>query len=114
MRLSNVAAVVLLSIPLPQIAAQKSANQKPATVEEARAFLDSANAELLELTTEASHAEWTAETDITEDTEATSALVNEQATAHTLELTAESHRFDHLQLPAGLRRQIMLLQVVAP
>jgi peptidyl-dipeptidase A len=111
---SPIFAAVLLCLPLTQIAAQEAAREKPATVEDARAFVDRVNAELLKLTTEASHAEWTAETDITEDTEATSALVNEQATGRTLELTAESHRFDHVQLPADLRRQIMLLQVGAP
>ncbi|HKF48688.1 MAG TPA: M2 family metallopeptidase [Terracidiphilus sp.] len=94
--------------------AQEPASNKAPTVEDARAFLDRANAELLKLTAAASHAEWTAETDITEDTETTTALLNEQATARTLALTAESHRFDHLTLPPDLRRQIMLLQVNAP
>jgi peptidyl-dipeptidase A len=88
--------------------------QTPPTAAEAQAFVDRANAELLKLGTEASHAEWTAETDITDDTEATSALVNEQVTSRTLELTAESHRWDHVTLPPDVRRQIMLLQVNAP
>ena len=61
--------------------AQSASDQKPATVAEAQVFIDRANAELLKLTTDASHAEWTAETDITDDTEATTALVNEQFTA---------------------------------
>jgi peptidyl-dipeptidase A len=85
-----------------------------ATPAEAQAFIDRANAALLRVNADASHAEWTAETDITDDTEATSARLNEQATALTLQLTAESHRFDHVQLPTQLRRQIMLLQVNAP
>ena len=85
-----------------------------ATPAEAQAFIDRANAALLRVDADASHAEWTAETDITDDTEATSARLNEQATALTLQLTAESHRFDHVQLPTQLRRQIMLLQVNAP
>jgi peptidyl-dipeptidase A len=93
--------------------AQAAAGAQP-TVEDARHFLDQTNADLLKLFTAASHAQWTAETNITEDTEATSALLNEQATARTLAITAESHRFDHMQLPPELRRQIMLLQVNAP
>jgi peptidyl-dipeptidase A len=93
--------------------AQAGANAQP-TVEDARQFLDHANADLLKLGTAASHAAWTAETNITDDTEATSALLNEQATARVLAITAESHRFDHLQLPPDLRRQIKLLQVNAP
>ena len=84
------------------------------TVAEARAFLDHANAELLKLAVDSSHAEWTVETNITEDTEATSALLNEISNARTLELVAESHRFDKLELPTDLRRQMMLLQINAP
>lgn len=94
--------------------AQSAESSKPPTTADAQAFIDSTNAELLKLVTDASHSEWTAETDITDDTEATDALVNERVTARTLELTAESHRFDHIQLPAALRRQLMLLQLNAP
>jgi peptidyl-dipeptidase A len=84
------------------------------TVEEARAFLKRANAELLKLSIDASHAEWAAETYINEDTEATTARLNELATKRTLELIAESRRFDSVQLPADLRRQFYLLQINAP
>jgi peptidyl-dipeptidase A len=87
---------------------------KPASAAEAKAFIDRTNAELLKVGIDGSHAEWTAETDITDDTEATGALLSAQVHARTLELTAESHRFDHVQLPSDLRRQIKLLQVGAP
>ncbi len=93
---------------------QNAVEQKPATVAEAQTFVDRANAELLKLGADASHAQWTAETHITEDTEVTSALLNEQAIARTLELTAESHRFDNATLPPDLRRQIKLLQLNTP
>ena len=83
-------------------------------MEEARSFLGRANAELLELQTAASHAEWAAETYINDDTEATTARINGEAASETLKLVEESHRFDGLELPAGLRRQMMLLQVNAP
>ena len=69
---------------------------------------------MLKLTTDASHSEWTAETDITDDTEATSALINEQFTARSLALTEESHRWDKVTLPPELRRQFMLLQLNTP
>jgi peptidyl-dipeptidase A len=94
--------------------AQGPATSSTATAAEAQAFVDRANTELLKVNTDAGHADWTAETDITDDTEATSARLNEQSTALTLHLTAESRRFDHVQLPAQLRRQITLLQVTAP
>lgn len=109
--LSVVFAASCLSTSLP---GQNALQQKPATPAEAAAFLDQANSELLKLETVASHAEWTTETYITDDTEATTAHINEQATARTLELTAQSHRFDGLALPADQRRQMMLLQVNAP
>lgn len=83
------------------------------TVADAQAFIDRANAELLELNINASHGEWVVETHITDDTEQLSALVNEQATAAQQKLIAESHRFDKLDLPPALRRQIMLLQITA-
>ena len=94
--------------------AQKPTAQGPPTVAEAQAFVDRANAELLKGSTDTAHAQWTAETDITEDTEATSARMNEVFTARELALAAQSHRFDHVQLPPKLRRQIRLLQVTAP
>ena len=88
--------------------------QTPPTEADARAFVERANAELFKLTADASHAEWTAETDITDDTEATTALINEQVTARALELSAESHRWDKVDLPPELRRQIRLLQLNTP
>ncbi len=86
----------------------------PATVAEAQAFLDRANAVGLKAATDGSHAEWIAETYITEDSEATGALLNEQGSTIALQLVAESHRFDKLDLPLPMRRQLMLLQVNAP
>lgn len=109
--------LIAISTCIAQQQVQPSAGHEPqslATANEAKAFVDSTNAELLKLGTDASHADWTSETDITEDTEATSALVNAQVTARTLELTEQSHRFDHIQLPADIRREIKLLQVNAP
>jgi peptidyl-dipeptidase A len=110
--------VLILSLTLVAASsfagAQSAIPAAPPTVAEAQGFLDRANAELLKLATDASHAQWTAETNITVDTESTSALLNEIQDARTLELVAESHRFDTLTLPVDLRRQMMLLQVNAP
>ncbi len=114
MRIYVLPGILLLAAASAVTFAQKMVEPQHPTPAEARAFVDVANAELLKLTTDASHAEWTAETDITDDTEATSARMNEQATARTLALTAESHRFDHVELPAELRRQIMLMQLNTP
>jgi peptidyl-dipeptidase A len=106
---------VLLGVIALLVAPVLSQTSKPEpTADEARAFLDRANAELLKLSIDASHAEWTAETYITEDTQATTARANELLTSRTLELIEESRRFDHLQLPEDLRRQFYLLQINAP
>ncbi len=105
MRFALLALVATLALPV--------AAQQP-TVADAKAFVDSANRQLLKAATDGSHAEWLAETDINEDSEAAAALLNEQGAALQLKLIADSHRFDKLQLPADLKRQIMLLQVNAP
>jgi len=118
MRIHHYAAVLLMSAaPLLNVAQNSSRSpqqENPPTAAEAGEFVDAANAELLKLSTEGSRAHWTAETDITGDTEATTALVDELVTRRTLELSAESHRFDHLTLAPELRRQISLLQINAP
>jgi len=93
---------------------QSSAGKFPATEVGARAFLDSANAELLKLSAQDSRANWTAMTDITEDTEATTALIDGQFTARMLEMAAESHKWDKVTLPADLRREMKLLQLNTP
>jgi len=93
---------------------QASAGKQPATEAGAKAFVDAANAELLRLSTRDSRAEWTAKTFITEDTEATTALINGQYTARMLELAAESHRWDKVKLTPELRREMKLLQLNTP
>ena len=112
MRVSVIPAFLFISVACSSVFAQSGTN--PPTADEAKAFVDRANAELFKLSADASRAEWTAETHITDDTESTTALINEQATARTLQLVEESHRWDKVTLPADLRRQIMLLQLNAP
>ena len=83
----------------------------PPTVAEARAFLDKANSELLELTNFASRAGWVQETFITDDTVFISAKENERVIARTTELVEQSKRFDSLDLPADLKRQFLLMKL---
>ena len=109
----TLAATLALPIAVMHAVAQQSTAQQP-TVADAKAFVDSANAQLLKAQTDSSHAEWLAETDINDDSEATTALLNEQGSALQLRLITESHRFDQLELPSDVKRQIMLLQVNAP
>jgi hypothetical protein len=71
------------------VAQEPAANKVPP---EAQAFVDRANAQLLKVNTGSSRADWRAEKDVTDDTIATSARLNEKTTSLTLRLTAESHR----------------------
>ena len=105
---------VLLAATLSAASAQTPVTGGAPTVADAKAFLDRANADLLKAAVDGSHAEWLAETYINEDSEATTALLNEQGSTLQLKLIEESHRFDKLDLPAPMRRQMMLLQVNAP
>jgi peptidyl-dipeptidase A len=81
------------------------------TVDEARAFLDKANAELLALANDAQRAQWVQETYITDDTEALAAKGNERYLTRTNELVIAARRFKDLQLPPDLARQFKLLNL---
>jgi len=109
MRFRSLALAAVFAFPLIS-AAQSGAP----TVAEARAFIDRTNAELLTLNTQTQRADWVAVTHITDDTEAIDALANQQFNSRVLELVEQSHRFDKLELPADLRRQMHLLQINAP
>jgi peptidyl-dipeptidase A len=106
--------VAVLALSLTVSAVAQTPATRPPTEADAKAFLDRANAALLKAAVAGSRAEWLAETYITEDSEATTALLSEQGNKLTLDLIEESHKFDKLTLPADMRRQIMLLQVNAP
>jgi hypothetical protein len=72
MRISVLSLLVCALVTFP-FASRPSFAQNPPTVADAKAFVDRANADLLKVGVDASHAEWTAETNITEDTQMTSA-----------------------------------------
>jgi peptidyl-dipeptidase A len=107
-------AILIVATGSSFTAAQGTDGKNQPTAAEAQAFIDRANADLLKLSTDAQRADWIGETDITDDTEATDALINEQATARILELSEESHRWDKVTLPPDLRRQMLLLQLNTP
>jgi peptidyl-dipeptidase A len=84
---------------------------KPATVAEAKAFLDEAEAKLLALATDAGRAAWVQSTYITDDTEILAAQGNERSIAATVAYAKKSTRFDGLKLPADLARKMKLLKL---
>ena len=86
------------------------APQKPATVEDARAFLADAEEKLLALSTNASRASWVQSTFITDDTEILSAQANEKLIAATAAYAKQAARFSGLALPPDVARKLDLLK----
>lgn len=85
--------------------------RKPETVEEARRFLEQAEAKLLALSTESGRASWVQSTYITDDTEILAAQASERVIAATVQLAKESTRFSGLKLPPDLARKMQLLRL---
>jgi peptidyl-dipeptidase A len=83
----------------------------PPTLQEAKKFLDDAEAKLLLLNTEAAHADWIRANFITYDSEVLSAAADERAIAEGVRLAKGAVRFDKLQLPPDMARKMMLLKV---
>jgi peptidyl-dipeptidase A len=85
---------------------------------EAQAFIERAEARLLELWIKAERADWVQSNFITPDTEILAAEAQQAVIAATMELAAEATRFDGLDLPPELERKMRLLKtslsLVAP
>ncbi|MGL6161140.1 M2 family metallopeptidase [Microbulbifer sp.] len=93
-------------------AAEANGTDKAAnlTAEDARAFLDDAQARLEEMAEESSHASWLASTYINVDSQYVESLANERYTAMAVELASEAARFDDLDLDPETRRQLTMLK----
>jgi len=81
------------------------------TLAEARAFMDRAQAKLLDLSTEQQRASWVKSTYITYDTEILSAKADEKVIATTMDLAKQSTRFSQLKMPDDLAREFKLLRL---
>ncbi len=101
------AACLVLAAMTPARAAEAP---KP-NVEEAKKFIEEAEARLLTLSTEAERANWVQATFITADTEILAALANQRLIDATVELVKKSRRFEGLRLPPELARKLALLKV---
>jgi peptidyl-dipeptidase A len=84
---------------------------KAATVAEAKAFLEEAEAKLMALATDAGRAAWVQSTHITDDTEILAAQANERSIAATVAYAKKATRFDGLKLPEDLARKMRLLKL---
>jgi peptidyl-dipeptidase A len=78
---------------------------------EARKFVEDANRTMLALSVEGNRANWVAETYITEDTQALSARANQAYIDTIARLAKQSVRFDKVEVPPDIRRQLNLLKL---
>ncbi len=93
------------------VPAKTEAKMPAPTAEEARAFLEAAEAKFLDLTVKASRASWVEENFITEDTEEIAAEANEGLNTLSAGLAKAAHRFDGLKLPPEMARKMLLLKL---
>jgi len=78
--------------------------------EDAKAFMDRAEARLAELGIAASRADWVKSTYITPDTEILAAKADEQGITATVQLVKEAAQFDRSKMTPELRRKFELLR----
>ena len=80
------------------------------TVEEARTFVDGAEARLLEVWIDAERAAWVQSNFITDDTTAIAAGAQTAVIGATMELASAAARFDGVELPEEIHRKLLLLK----
>ena len=108
---SILAVYLCLSPATPVFAGEAAGASVQPTAEEARAFVEQAEARLLELGVKADRAAWVQSNFITFDTETMAAEARKDYVATSMELAARATRFDGLKLPEELRRKLTLLKL---
>ena len=84
---------------------------KSPTLADARAFIDRAQKQLLDLSVTQQRADWVKSTFITYDTEILAAKADEDLIVATMKLAKESTRFSNLKMPEDMARQFLLLRL---
>ncbi|USD22667.1 M2 family metallopeptidase [Microbulbifer variabilis] len=87
-----------------------AAKNGPLTAEDAKAFLNDAQARLEKMAQEMSHAAWLASTYINLDSQYVEALASERYTTMAVELASEAAKFNDLELDPDTRRQLTMLK----
>jgi len=82
-----------------------------ATPADAKKFMDTVNEALGKLDIEQNQAGWIAENFITDDTEAINAKVTQEVTDAAVRFAKESTKYEKVEVPADLRRQLNLLKL---
>src|SRR5437762_2408646 len=106
--------VALPLVSLGLFLASSAIAAPPPTAEDAKAFVEAAEARLLKTSVLSSHADWVNQTFITDDTDILSAAESERNIAATVELAKEATRFDGLKLPEDVARKLKLLRLSLP
>ncbi len=104
------AIVLAAALTAPRAGATPTDPQDPPTVAAAEAFVEKAEARLLDLWIKAERAGWVQENFITDDTEAIAAEARKEVLAATADLAAEAARFKDLKLPFDVERKLKLLR----
>src|SRR5262245_62075013 len=102
--------VLLVSLLAVVISGCSASSGAAATPEEARKFIDNVNATMLKLARESNQASWVQSTYITDDTEAMSARANQVLIDTMAKFAKEAAKFDKVEVPADIRRQLNLLK----
>ena len=90
---------------------KKPMPRKTPSVREAQAFVEAAEARLLDLQNEAGQAEWVKSTYITEDTETLAARANARSIQAAVDYAKQASRFQRLKLPPDVARKMNLLKL---
>ena len=104
--------ILLLFLGLAACAAHSSGANDPAgNAGDVKKFLDDVNQSLLKLNVEGSQAGWVSETYITDDTSALNAKSNQRLIEATERYARDAVKFDKVEVPPDLRRQLNLLKL---
>ncbi|HXE90227.1 MAG TPA: M2 family metallopeptidase [Terriglobales bacterium] len=109
-RLLTMAAMAAVFLVCADRPASGQGADKP-SVAEAKAFVDDAEKQLLELNNKLGRASWIKANFITYDTEQLEADYQSQFTAVTTDLATKAARFDGLELPEDVARKLKLLKL---
>jgi peptidyl-dipeptidase A len=85
--------------------------RKSPTVREAQAFVEAAEARLLDLENEAGQADWVKSTYITDDTETLAARANARYIEAAVDYAKQAARFQKLKLPPDVARKMNLIKL---
>jgi peptidyl-dipeptidase A len=98
-------------IALVPIALLLAACGNQPTAEDAKKFVDDAEAKLFAATNEAGQAQWVQQNFITQDTEAINAKASERLTTLAVQYAKEAAKFDGVKVDDVLRRKLLLLKL---